>query len=148
VWFEDTASAGAAAHGHIGSKGHALGTGLVAIATRIDFHAPLCSPHRWRAVRIGLAAFGCLLLGVGVILLDHHLIAYVKGLLKIRRDHEDIVGWLTLLPALVPFGFMYYFWRKKDRGGLPCDARREGEILVLTYPDAAPVPDSSKNGTP
>jgi hypothetical protein len=138
VWFEDTGAASAGLPGHIGSADHALGTGARAIANRIDFHAPLCSRHRRRAVVIGLAALGCMLLAVGVIILDHYLIDYLKGLLKIRRRYDDIVGWMAFLPSLIPAGFGVYFWRKKDRGGLTCDVRREAELLVLTYSERTP----------
>lgn len=79
-----------------------------------------------------------MLLAVGVVILDHQLIGYVKGLLKIRARHEDVVGWLAFLPGLIPAGFGVYFWRKKDRGALPCEIRREGELLVLSYPERAP----------
>ena len=134
VWFEDTAAAGVATPGTIGSTRHALGTGARAIAERIDVQAPLCSRHKTRALWIGLGAVGFMVLAVAVsalgIVLTNHL--------KIPRRYENIASWIAFLPALIPAGFGVYFWKKKDRGGLDCEARREGNDLVLTYPDRMP----------
>jgi hypothetical protein len=134
VWFEDMGSAGLAASGEIGSTRHALGTGARVIASRIEFQAPLCGPHKTRAIRTGLGAIACMLLGVGVLVLGN----VVLSRFKILRKYEDFSRWIPFIPALVPAGFGYVFWRRKDRGGLPCEARRDEEDLVLTYPDRAP----------
>jgi len=133
VWFEDLA-AGAGAPGEIGSSGHALGAGARMMANRADFLAPLCKSHRRRAILIGLAANGFMLLAVGVGALG----IYLQGLFKIPRRYEELVRWIAFIPILIPAGFGVYFWMKKDRGGLPCEVRREGGELVLTYPERAP----------
>jgi hypothetical protein len=139
VWFEDTGAAGQAASGHLGSTRHALGTGVRAIADRIEFQAPLCPPHRTRALLIGLGAFGCMLAAVGVLVLGIVLLRQFK----IPRKYEDLSLWIPFIPALVPAGFGALFWKRKDRGGLSCEARREGEDLILIYPDRVPGPSSA-----
>lgn len=132
VWFESPQGGGS----HLGSKGHALGIGVAAIAGRIAFKAPLCKPHRWKAFRTGLLALVFMLGAAGVIVLG--LFVAPDGIHPRKKLKQEIVGYVFMALALIPVAFGTVFWQRKDRGGLPCEVRREGEVLVLTYPDRAP----------
>ena len=130
VWFESPRGD----LSHPGSKGAALGTGLAAIASRIPFEAPLCRGHRRKAILTGLAAPAFMLSALGVIALG----AIFGPDTTRRKPKGDLVQYVVIGLSLIPGGFGYFFWRRKDRGGLPCDVRREGGDLVLEYPDRAP----------
>jgi hypothetical protein len=132
VWFESPRADG----GPPGSKGRALAIGVAAIAGRITFKAPLCGPYRWKAFRTGLLAAVFMLAAVGVIVLGSFWGA--DGVPPRKRLRQQVVGSVSVGLSLIPGAFGYVFWRRKDRGGIPADVRREGDTLVLEYPDRAP----------
>lgn len=126
VWFE--AVEGGAPMTRAGS----LARGVAALSNRIAFDAPLCALHHRRARRLSYKAAGLGLLGLAI------LVGTIVGLEAAGWDltkKKGLVGYLPFLPALVPWTFAYFAWQAKDRGGLACEARREGEGLVLSYPE-------------
>ncbi|HVE41737.1 MAG TPA: hypothetical protein VNM14_17730 [Planctomycetota bacterium] len=130
VWFEETGVDGAS----LVSRSHALGQGVQAIANRIEFDAPLCKEHRWRATLAGLAGIACFLLAAAVIGAG----VMLGGDTTRRKAGTDWMKYISMGLCLIPGGFGYMFWKRKDRGGLRCSAHLDGDKLVLTWPDAAP----------
>lgn len=126
VWFEDLGH-------HAGfSKTAALETGVQAIRERIAFDAPLCRPHRARARWFGLGGGLCMLAAVGMIALGAMLFGATPG----RKSKSFLAEWGPVLLGLLPAIPGYLLWRKKDRGGLSCEVRREGATgLVLSFSD-------------
>jgi len=134
VYYETVEGEGAL-EGRMG----AAGAGVQAIANRLTFDAPLCADHRRKATLTGLAGVGFMLLALAVIALG----AAFAPKSSRKGGQADIIGYVFMGLALIPGGFGYVFWRRKDRGGLPCEVRREGAELVLVYPGRAP--NSSAN---
>ena len=125
VWFENPDPTPSL------TKADGLVKGISAIAGRLSFDAPLCKPHHRRAWSYAFKAVGLGLLGVALLIGGIALLPAPSG----RGGKDDWKLWLAFLPALVPWGFAYFAWQKKDRGGLDCEASREGADLVLRYPD-------------
>lgn len=50
------------------------------------------------------------------------------------KPEPGLVDFWPVLPGVVCFFLTRILWELKDRGGLECEARREGEDLVLAYP--------------
>ncbi|MBI3858583.1 MAG: hypothetical protein HY293_23095, partial [Planctomycetes bacterium] len=135
VWFEDVPAGNPGSDlAHLGSQGHALGKGIAAIRDRVQFDAPLCGAPLRRASRTGWAALGLMLLAVGV------LVAAILMLkqFKVPKKQAGWVDWLPFIPALVPAVFGGLLWKRKDRGGLPCDVYAVGDEVLLVYPDRVP----------
>jgi hypothetical protein len=133
VWFEELPADGAALAGGMVGRAAELAGGVKAIAGRITFDAPLCGVHRGRALLLGLGAVLAMLAAVGTII-------GVSILTKSWKLSKSMDTALAVGPALVPGLAGYLLWRKKDRAGLPCEARREGPSgLVLRYPIRAPI---------
>lgn len=126
VWFEELREH----HGF--TKAEALGTGVAAIRDRIAFDAPLCRAHRARARWLGVGAALCMLAAVGMIALGAMLFGASPG----KKSKSFLAEWGPVLLAFLPGIPGYLLWRKKDRGGLACEVRREGATgLVLSFPD-------------
>jgi hypothetical protein len=131
VWFEEV-------HGtRLGtddvSRGLGLAAGARALRERIAFDAPLCGRHRaaarWLSVGTalcGLATVGAMALGVALF-----------GSPSTRRTSKSSPAeWAPMLLGLIPAIPGLFLWRKKDRGGLTCEVRRDGPTgLVLMWPD-------------
>ncbi|HYE98595.1 MAG TPA: hypothetical protein VEJ18_06765 [Planctomycetota bacterium] len=128
VWFE-TMDAGADL-----SRPGSLERGVAALRHRVAFDATLCGRHLRRARGLSLKAAGLGLLSVAL------LVGAIVGFKAAGWDlskEKSLLGYLPFVPALVPAVFAYFAWQAKDRGGLDCEARRDGEDLVLTYPAPA-----------
>lgn len=128
VWFE--AVEGGVPLTRVGS----LGRGVSALANRVTFDAPLCAGHLRRARALSLKAVGLALLGLAVRV---GAIAGQKAAGWNLVDRKGLVGYLPFVPALIPWGFAYFYWPAKDRGGLACEMGRDGDGLVLRCPPAA-----------
>ena len=124
VWFEEVRGAGV-------DRSSNLLAGVQAIAGRITFDAPLCRAHRSRARWLSLGTGLCALAFIGMIVLGVTLVGPTSG----RKPKGFLKEWGPILLGLIPAIPGYFLWRKKDRGGLDCDVRREGDNLVLAYPD-------------
>ncbi len=137
VWFEDLGGGGVsegidAMAGKVG----ALGAGARLLRERVAFRAPLCALHRRRARWAGLPAVGFFLLTVAVF-------AGVFLLLKRLGVPEKAHKWIAFAAVLPPGWLFWRAWRRKDRGGLPCEVRREEGGVVLRYNGSPPRPPNT-----
>lgn len=133
VWFEDLKGEGASLGMGALSKATHLSAAAKALQSRITFNAPLCRSHRARARWFSWGTYLCGLAFVGMILLSATL-SGSSG--KRGKSKESLELWLTLGLGLIPALPGYFLWQLKDRGGLACTVRREGDSrLVLTFPD-------------
>lgn len=129
VWFEEVRG-GSLGTGDL-ARAENLGAGIAALVDRVSFDAPLCPAHRARARGYTLGAILCGLAAVGLIVLGAMWVGPNSG----RKSKNFLKEWGPILLGLIPAIPGYVFWRKKDRGGLSCEVRREGEEIVLTFPD-------------
>ncbi|HEX7901218.1 MAG TPA: hypothetical protein VF950_25900 [Planctomycetota bacterium] len=123
VWFEDMSGVG------LDRTSQMMGS-VQALAGRITFDAPLCRAHRSKARMLSLGTALCGLAFIGMIALG----MWIVGPTSARKPKTFWQQWplaLSLIPALPG----YFLWQKKDRGGLRCEVRRDGENLVLSFPE-------------
>ena len=116
---------------HLSRAGQILGH-LEILADRVKFRATLCARHQGEIWKLRLACLGIGGGALGALLLG----ATASG--PERGATPAIVG---IAVAVVLLLLMMPIWRRKDRGGLSCDAVRTHDgRLVLAFPDAAPRP--------
>ncbi|MCE9583580.1 MAG: hypothetical protein K8T20_13935 [Planctomycetes bacterium] len=116
---------------HFSRAGQILGH-LEILADRVRFRAALCARHRgeiWKLRRaclgMGACAIGALVLGAAASGPERGATPAIAG----------IVVAVVLLLGMMPV------WKRKDRGGLPCDvARAHDGRLILYYRETAPRP--------
>jgi hypothetical protein len=125
VYFEETRQP---AFGKVGG----IRSGIDAIDNRIEFDAPLCPAHLARARMLAVLAPILGVSAIGLIIVGF----WLGQLLPLPEWLRSYFPFLIAGPDLIA---MYIFWRRKDRGGIPCSIERleESEVL-LTYSRNAP----------
>ena len=127
VYFERFGSGGA----FVG----AIGAGIRAIQTRIEFEAPLCKRHYWRATLSGW--IGVLMIMAGLIYVFTRPVRATTGGDAATSDTWLMILWCGWV------GLGGWLWARKDSGGLPCDVSLESEgRLLLKYSRGVPFPES------